>query len=174
MIQLMSNRQINASVWSFYGEIEEFGGYSELIKTLYNAQEGDVLRLNINSPGGRVDIGRSIITAMHLSKAVVHCHVESDSCSMASLIAVSGDSMSMADNTYLMFHNYSTGMYGKGSDLAKQMQYEQESIYTLFKAWCTPFLTMKEFTAMLAGEDIYIQDSDPSVPARIKRHFRTK
>lgn len=172
MIELISSKQVQATTWSFFGEIEEFRGYAALIKELYNAEDGDIITLNINSPGGRVDIGRSIITAMHHTKAVVHCHVESDSCSMAALIAVSGDSMTMSENTYLMFHNYSTGMYGKGGDLAKQMQYEQESIYTLFKAWCTPFLTMKEFTAMLAGEDIYIKDSDPTLAARIKRHFK--
>lgn len=172
MIEVLKSENFIFSDWAFYGELEEFKDYSPLIKELHNAKEGDTIVLRINSTGGRCDIGRAIIDAMKASQAKVHCYVEAPSYSMAALIALAADEMSMADNSYLMFHCYSGGYYGKGGDTAKQVQYENEWLSKFFEDICTPFLTKKEFDNIMKGEDFYIKNDDPTLQTRIKRHFK--
>jgi len=171
MIELMKETAKLYSEWSIYGEIEDFAQFQALIQALYEAEEGDYMLWNLNSPGGACDVGQALIAAMARSKAYVHCHVEANCYSMASMLALCGDKLSFNRNTFLMFHDYSTSYGGKGSDIGKNVEFERQVYVSLFKEWCCPFLTDKEFTKMMNGDDLYLRWDDKTMPARLKRHF---
>ena len=66
------------------------------------------INLHINSPGGSVYDGFAIYNALVASKKAINVHVDGIAASIASVIAMSGDSINMPENTYLMIHNPST------------------------------------------------------------------
>lgn len=65
----------------------------------------DTVHLHINSPGGDVISGLSIVSAMQSMKAFIHVHIDGIAASMAAVIAVAGDKISMQDYAKLMIHN---------------------------------------------------------------------
>lgn len=172
MIQELQKITNKHSLWTLYDSIESFSDYTDLLKRLHNSIEGDTIVLLLNSPGGRCDIGKTIITAMKTSSAKIKCIVEDSCYSMASLIALAGDTLEMYENTFLMFHNYSTMYYGKGNEIELQSKAEKENLDKQMKAYCMPFLTEKECEKIINGEDLYIKWDTPSLKTRIKRHFK--
>lgn len=65
----------------------------------------DTVHLRINSPGGDVVSGLSIVSAMQSMRAFIHVHVDGIAASMAAVIAIAGDKVSMQDYAKLMIHN---------------------------------------------------------------------
>jgi ATP-dependent protease ClpP protease subunit len=68
----------------------------------------DDLSLRINSPGGYVMEGLAIFNAVAREKKKgrrVTCHIDGLAASMASIIAMAGDEIIMADNALMMVHN---------------------------------------------------------------------
>jgi len=62
------------------------------------------IHININSPGGVIMDGLSIFAAITNSEAEVHTHIEV-AISMAGVIAMAGDKITMVDHGKLMIHN---------------------------------------------------------------------
>lgn len=158
--------------FDFYGEIDNLGDYKNLIDELHNAADGDVIILNINSPGGRCDIGFMIVKSILQTKATVVAHVVYPSASMASVIACTCDALVMDPHSYLMFHTYSGGAYGKGDELMQDVFETKRSLEGQFTACIGKFLTKKEIEKMLEGKDIYIRADDANLADRCKRHFK--
>lgn len=161
-----------SACFTLYDEIESFGDYTDLLKWLYTAEKGEIMQLLLNSPGGRCDVGDSIIRAIKESNAFVKCVVEAPCYSMASLIALAGDALEFKENTYLMFHHYNTMYWGKGAEIELQHKAEYENLNKHLKSVCMPFLTEKECGKIIAGEDFYVKDSDANLQARMNRHFK--
>jgi ATP-dependent protease ClpP protease subunit len=67
--------------------------------------KADVVNLHINSPGGDVVQGLSIVSAILSMKAYIHAKVEGIAASMAAVIAVSADKVTMQDFSKLMIHD---------------------------------------------------------------------
>lgn len=65
----------------------------------------DKIHLHINSPGGDVISGLSIVSAMRTMKAFIHVHIDGIAASMAAVIAIAADRVSMQDYAKLMIHN---------------------------------------------------------------------
>lgn len=65
----------------------------------------DTVHLHINSPGGSVDEGLSIVSVMLSMRAFVVVHVDGIAASMAAVIAVCGDRVEMMDFGKLMIHD---------------------------------------------------------------------
>lgn len=158
--------------YNLYDSLENFNDYIEFIEGLSTATENDIIMLYINSPGGRLDIGLSIINAINSTRASVKAVVEGPSYSMASIIAVACDSLIMLDNTYLMFHNYSMLRYGKGGEITDGLEHGNKHFITLMKNVCSPFLTKSELAKIHNDKDVYIYNNDASLEKRMKRHFK--
>lgn len=160
------------SFWCFYGEIDRFSDHLELIQALYEASAGDHITLYINSTGGSVEIGESIINAINNTEAIVHAVVEAPCWSMAAFLALCCHSLEFKENTFLMFHDYNTSYIGKGNEITKMSNIEQLTTTANMKKWCSPFLTHSEINKILSGEDVYILWDDSKLSTRIKRHFK--
>jgi ATP-dependent protease ClpP protease subunit len=76
--------------------------------------------LHINSPGGSVIDGVAIQNALKQHPANVTTYIDGLAGSIASIIALAGDQISIADNAYVMIHNPSSVVLGEASDMRKE------------------------------------------------------
>lgn len=89
-----------------------FGTIGEKVDGDYFAQElasldnqCDLIHLRINSPGGDVTQGLSIVSVMLAMDTPIHVHIDGVAASMAAVIAVCGDKVYMNDFARLMIHD---------------------------------------------------------------------
>ena len=76
----------------------------ELVKTL---AELDVAKIDvrINSAGGQVFEGLAIFNALDRHPAEITTHVDGMAASIASIVALAGDTVRIAENAFVMIHN---------------------------------------------------------------------
>jgi ATP-dependent Clp protease protease subunit len=79
------------------------------IKAMNLLNQHDTITLEINSPGGDVSCGFSIINAIEQSKAPIITVISGQACSMAAMIFIVGKRRKMYYNSYAMFHPLSEG-----------------------------------------------------------------
>lgn len=158
--------------YNLYGSIKFFSTYEDFIERAGSYSENDGVLLYINSPGGCIDVGVTIITAIQECRAHVTAIVEAPSCSMASVIAMACDSLVICDDAHLMFHNYSVGQHGKGAEFMMSAAQNDDYIDRIFTKYCYPFLTKAELKRIRNDADIYIQWNDESLQKRKERHYK--
>lgn len=91
-------------------------GFRNALKQLGDIKE---LNLHINSPGGSVFQGIAIYNMLKESKAKVNVYVDGVAASIASVIAMAGDSIFMPSNSMMMIHNPYTYAVGNANELRK-------------------------------------------------------
>lgn len=84
--------------------------------------EADTIHILINSDGGSVSEGLSIVSAILSAKAYIHAHVNGIAASMAAVIAISADKVSMQDYGKLMIHDPFFAGKGKERLSARDMK----------------------------------------------------
>ena len=79
----------------------------------------DITEINvrINSPGGDVFDGVAIHNALERNPATVIVHIDGLAASIASVVAMAGDSILMADNALMMIHNPRTIVMGESTHM---------------------------------------------------------
>lgn len=83
------------------------------------ALDVDTIRLHINSPGGLVHDGLTIMNAIRDHKAHVEVTVDGLAASAASFIAMAGDVVTMNRGAQLMIHDASTVTWGNAAEIEK-------------------------------------------------------
>lgn len=76
---------------------------AQFVRDLQNI-EADTINVRINSYGGAVSDGLAIYNALKRHPAVVNVSVDGMAISIASLIAMAGDTVEMAENALMMIH----------------------------------------------------------------------
>lgn len=79
------------------------------------------LYLHINSYGGDLLAVMAVIDAIKNSKIPIHTIVEGVAASAGTLMSVVGHKRMMTENSYMLIHQLSTGMYGKMEELEEEM-----------------------------------------------------
>jgi ATP-dependent protease ClpP protease subunit len=104
---------------------DEIGGYGigahEFITELQNVT-AEHIDVHINSVGGEVFQGLSIYQALKDHPATVNVYVDALAASIASVIAMAGDEVTMAGNAQLMIHDAHVGVQGNANDLSKMVE----------------------------------------------------
>lgn len=104
--------------WS--GEtIESETSARHVVDVLESNPEASEINLYINSMGGSVVEGLPIYTSLKRHKAKVHVYIDGFACSMASAIAMAGDTVTMGSASMMMIHNPWTWVCGNATELKK-------------------------------------------------------
>lgn len=82
--------------------------------------EVSTINLYINSPGGSVFEGIAIHNMLKRHKAKINVHVDALAASIASVIAMAGDTIFMPKNSMMMIHNPWTFTWGNAAELRKE------------------------------------------------------
>ena len=99
---------------------DAIGGYDVNAKQFVDELKeinAEVINLRINSPGGSVIDGNAMFNALQRHPAKVVTHIDGLAASMASVLAMAGDEVHMADNALLMIHNPWTMSIGDADEL---------------------------------------------------------
>lgn len=98
-----------------------WGGVSakQLQDDLAKLGEIDTINLRINSPGGDVFEAFTMYNNFARHPAQVLVDIDGMAFSAASVVAMAGDEIRMADNAMFMIHNPSTTVYGGADDMMK-------------------------------------------------------
>lgn len=120
-------------------------------------QVGDVktINLHINSPGGDVFEGVAIYNMLKQSKADIHVYIDGLAASIASVIAMAGDTITMPENSMLMIHNPWTIAQGNAKELRKiadDMDKMGESIKTSYLSKSNDKLDADTLTKLMDEE----------------------
>ncbi|MTI15140.1 head maturation protease, ClpP-related [Sansalvadorimonas verongulae] len=103
-----------------YDVIGDWQGLSakELVNDL-KATTSEDITVRINSPGGSVFDGIAIYNALRYHPANIHVRIEGLAASIASVIAMAGDTITMADNSLMMIHNPLGWVGGEAEDMRR-------------------------------------------------------
>jgi len=100
----------------FFGDGVSAKNFAEQISKL----DVGTINVRINSPGGDVFDGLAIYNSLLHHKANITVEIDGAAFSIASVIAMAGDTVSMAENAMMMIHDPWTGLYGNAEDLRKE------------------------------------------------------
>lgn len=110
-----------------YGEIADsqggwFSDGTEVTPTTFKEDLdalGDIDTLNVylNSPGGDVFAGQAIYNQLKRHPATVNMHVDGLAASIASVIAMAGDTIYMPANSMMMIHHPMSQVYGNAAEM---------------------------------------------------------
>lgn len=84
---------------------------------LENQDNSLPINIYVNSPGGSIVAGYSIIDCMNLIKAPVHTTVCGMAASMGALITVAGEKRRILPNSRMLLHQPLAGFNGQASDI---------------------------------------------------------
>lgn len=118
-----------------YDEVGAFGAGSKEFLADLARLDGQHIHLRINSPGGSVVEGTAIYNALRRHKGGVTVHIDALAASMASVIAMSGSPVFIADNALLMIHNPWTVSAGDSEQLRKEADLLDKLKSTLVNAY---------------------------------------
>jgi len=123
---MMVTIQMNGEVIpSDYADVYDYLGYENInpkaIKQALNEANGSDVELEINSPGGYVDAGSEIYTALKEYSGKVTAKITGQACSAASWIALAADRVEMSPTAQMMIHRASTMSIGNSDDLASDL-----------------------------------------------------
>ena len=114
-IEVIYNKDKREATIRMYGVIGRDVNGNEMAHELSSLDtDTDTINLLINSNGGDVSQGLSIVSAILSAKAFVHAHINGIAASMAAVIAISADKVSMQDYAKLMIHD--PYFVGKGTE----------------------------------------------------------
>ena len=114
-IEVIFNKDKREATIRMYGVIGRDVNGNEMAHELSSLDtDTDTIHLLINSNGGDVSQGLSIVSAILSAKAFVHAHINGIAASMAAVIAISADKVSMQDYAKLMIHD--PYFVGKGTE----------------------------------------------------------
>ena len=94
------------------------------------------INIYINSYGGSVFEGTAIYNQLKRHSAHKTVYVDGFACSIASVIAMAGDTVVMPRNSLMLIHNMSMGIYGNAAELRKAA----ESLDTINQAGMAAYL----------------------------------
>lgn len=134
--------------------------YSEMIHRILMANPNDMIYIHLNTSGGRLDTGVQIINAMKNSPAKIITVLDGMAYSLATLIFLAGDEMIVNDHCIIMFHNFRSGIMGKGNEITSQLEATVKWFTDLAKQIYIPFLSETEFNRILKGEDLWMSSTE--------------
>lgn len=151
-----------AQVHEFYlsGPIQEAENYIDWFDIIRNAGEHDTVKIYINSPGGDLYTTLQFLRVMSETNATVVTSVEGACMSAATMIFLHGHLQEVTPHSLFMFHDYSSGTFGKGGEQYDQIQFERAWSKKFMGEVYKDFLTPQEIDSMMHNKDIWMDHEE--------------
>lgn len=132
-----AGKTLELYIYDFIGEW--LGGISpkQIADDLKAAGKIDLINVRINSPGGDVFDGITIYNLLKRHQARVEVDIDGLAASIASIVAMAGDSVRMAANGMFMVHEPMSGQFGNADDMRKKadlLDQVQENLISTYAA----------------------------------------
>lgn len=131
----------------------------QLQKILNEHKDANLIDIYINSPGGDVFEGIGIYNILKRNRAYKRVYVDGFACSIASVIAMAGNSISMPKSSMQMIHNAYTYAIGNAAELRKAADDLDKINETIVQAYMSKFKgTENELRNLLDAESYLTAD----------------
>lgn len=149
-------------VFYVYDEIGPTADYVEMCHAMLYASEDQEIFIRVNSPGGNLFSGVSIINAIKTSPGIVTTILDGEAASAGAMIWLAGHEKAIASpHVSLMLHGASCGFYqSKTSDITNSTKATDRIVESLLDDLAGPFLTPQERDDIRKGVDIYLTGED--------------
>lgn len=119
-----SRSLVSANELMIYGAIDPYAWEGEGIRAIdvidsLRAIQGNDVKVRINSPGGSVTEGIAIYNALLADGRKIVVQVDAMAASIASIIAMAGEQIIMAENASIMIHDPWSVVVGSSEDMRK-------------------------------------------------------
>ena len=158
--RFFSKQLVNVHEFYLCGEIETPEEYIQWFDTIRHSGETDVVKIYINSRGGNVFTAIQFMRVLKESSAKIVMSVEGECASAATMIFLCGDSFEVSEHSMFMFHNYSSGVFGKGGEMFDQLKHERKWSERLLREIYEDFLTETEIVSILDNKDIWMSGDE--------------
>jgi len=147
---------------TFYvsGVIEDAKQYNDWFEVIRNANETDIVKLHINSPGGDLFTAIQFMRILNESNAVIVASVEGACMSAATMIFLCANQFEISEHSMFMFHNYSGIAFGKGGEMYDNITHERKWSEKIMRNVYKDFLTEEEIKAILDNKDIWMEGEE--------------
>lgn len=141
---------------------DDIGGYGIDSSSFVNeikSIKSDTINVRINSVGGEVFQGFAIYQALREHPSKVNVFVDGVAASIASVIAMAGDKVTMARNAQMMIHDGHVVAQGNASDLSKMvdlLERTSNNIASVYAERCGG--TVEEWRNAMIAETWYNAD----------------
>ena len=169
--RIISKQCVNIHEFYLSGDIESSEDYIDWFDTIRSAGENDVLKFYINSSGGDLFTAIQFMRVLSDTSATIVVSVEGACMSAATLIFLQGHQFEVSPHSRFMFHNYSSGVVGKGGEMYDRLAHEKDWSEKLLREVYSDFLTEKEITSILDNKDIWM-DGDECIK-RLKKKVKS-
>lgn len=119
--EIHASKDKEDNVINMYSTIGEYGDGQgttpKLVSSILRNNKGKDITVNINSPGGSFFDGVAIYNSLRQHDGNVHINVVGLAASAASIIAMAGDTVSVAESGFIMIHNSWTMAVGNKKDM---------------------------------------------------------
>lgn len=148
---------LQKKIHHFYlsSQIVEQHHYVDMIHKIHNAGPEEAIYLHLNTPGGYLTTGVQMLNAMRASNAHIIASAESHVASLGTLLFLAADEYIVHDHSFMMFHNYSGGVSGKGHEQLAALDATSKWFRSIAEKYYIPFMSQEEFNRMMNGEDLY-------------------
>ena len=141
-----------ANIYDLYltGAIGDAKDYQDWNQMMRAASEHDVVYLHINSNGGEIFTAIQLMRTMQETQATVVASVEGMCMSAATLLFLTADVCEVSEHSHYMFHTYSSGNWGKGSEQLQGVMADDKWARHLFNQVYKGFLKPQEIKDLIA------------------------
>ena len=146
-------RMIDFYLTGNIGEAKEYQDWNQMLRTCH---DHDIVTIHINSNGGDIFTAIQLMKAISDSPATVVASVEGMCMSAATFIFLVADICEIAEHSHFMFHNYSSGNWGKGHELLAVTQADDRWARNLMKKTYKGFFTDNEIEKIIDGRDVWL------------------
>ena len=156
-----NNKVIKQHTIYINGEIKDRSLPNDLMNTLRNATTDDLLTIYISSFGGYADVMckfKAIIDTMFHNRCTTV--LEPNGASAAAHIFIYGHTRIVYPYSYIMFHNYSSGIFGKGQEIMENATFKDKYFNKMFTADLQNYLSDEELKDLFKGMDFYFDTEE--------------
>jgi len=129
-IEIKNKTKFSADLY-LYGDIVADEGWktgdddkcpTDVIEALKECEDVDEINLHINSAGGNVFAGFAIYNILSRCKAKINTFIDGCAASIASVIALAGDTVHMPSNSFIMIHFPYIAVIGNADELRESAE----------------------------------------------------
>lgn len=154
--RILTKQAVNIHEFYVSGDIESPEDYIDWFDIIRSAGQNDILKFYINSSGGDLFTAIQFMRVLRDTEANIIVSVEGACMSAATLIFLCGHQFEVSQHSMFMFHNYSSGVVGKGGEMYDRLSHEKEWSEKLLRDVYVDFLEEEEITSILNNKDIWM------------------
>lgn len=131
-------------------------GFNKILNKLQDAPREDELEIHISGHGGYVSECMrlyNLIDSLYRGRCTTYLNFGFSANALAFLM---GNERIVYDNSEIMFHSYSTGIYGTRNNIIDQFQHTDKHIQRFNDILLSPYFTEEEIELISIGKEVWM------------------